>query len=535
MFKKLALIGIGILTVVGISLTAQTDSQDLRDLLKSDVNCQQVCILGIEPGITTRQEVETIFTNEGVLFMPILSGTGEPVNLNAMFWYATSSLAFSPSNDVPSVVGFDENNVVQHILYQTVGLITTDVFDVFGNPDEVTEYVGANEFTITYMDEGLSFTVDTDEGSDRIAFIVILPNTDTAYNDYNRGSIFETVDEPCPNYGAPPCIAPTAEPNQPPVADAGSGYLCHVVAATDTCQFQLDASGSSDSDGTLVAYQWAYRPVNTSDWLPIDPNVTEYTSPTVFFSPTPGDYEVRVRVRDDDFAEAEAVTSMVVNIKPQVVTSPVLPLCTVDSAGQSCTITLDASATTDPDGTIDRYVWRVQLPDGSRPLQGVTQADDPTWDYTLPSGEHLLYVAAWDNDDGAQAVLVDAVVNIRPVADAGADQTAYVWLGNRRTGAFPYSDPITLDGTDSGDPDGIIFTYEWYRIQTDIFTGTEIRSVIGEDATLEYNAGVTGCVQTIELVVTDNHAATHADRMSVNVSGDGALTPPGGCGGVFTP
>ena len=323
-------------------------------------------------------------------------------------------------------------------------------------------------------------------------------------------------------------------PNQPPVADAGSGYLCHVVAATDTCQFQLDASGSSDSDGTLVAYQWAYRPVNTSDWLPIDPNVTEYTSPTVFFSPTPGDYEVRVRVRDDDFATAEAVTSMEVNRRPTIVIDPTLPICTVDSAGQSCTITVDAGQSSDPDGTVERYLWYVRLPDGSQPLLGETTAADPTWDYTLQSGQHNLVLRIIDNDGGTRGKLFQAIANIRPVADAGADQDVYVWPGNPRTGAFPYSAPITLDGTDSSDPDGIIFTYEWYRIQNNLSTGTETRSSIGNGATLQYNAGVIGCVQTIELVVTDNHAATHADRMSVDVSGDGAWTPPGGCGGVFT-
>jgi hypothetical protein len=531
--NRLLIALIFMITCISVETQAQIsdDAQLLRDLLTSP-NCNIACYKGLEPLVTTLSDLELFFNNNNLDAEWVTSGESF-----GFYYWTPSNVPFYVSTRGRLGAAFSNGVLVQMDI--PLDISTSTIIEAFGEPDDIKEEDEGAIYHMIYENEGLLFLYNTRFSTDQSVFVFLSnPQSQGTLLTNDRGR--EPIEQTCTTYGAPPCIAATAEPNQFPVADAGTnaqsqpGYLCHVVAATDTCQFQLDASSSSDIDGTLVAYQWAYRPLGTSDWLPIDPNVTEYTSPTVFFSPTPGDYEVRVRVRDDDFAEAEAVTSMVVNRRPAIVIDPTLPVCTVDSAGQSCTVTVDAGQSFDPDGTVERYLWYVRLPDGSQPILGETTAADPTWDYTLQSGQHNLVLRIIDNDGGTRGKLFQAIANIRPVADAGADQDVYVWPANPRTGASPYSAPITLDGTDSSDPDGIIFTYEWYRIQNNLSTGTETRSSIGNGATLQYNAGVIGCVQTIELVVTDNHAATHADRMSVDVSGDGAWTPPGGCGGVFT-
>ncbi len=111
--------------------------------------------------------------------------------------------------------------------------------------------------------------------------------------------------------------------------------------------------------------------------------------------------------------------------------------------------------------------------------------------------------------------------NQPPVAHAGADQTVTDSDGNG-------SEPVTLDGTLSTDPDGTIADYHW----------TEGVSLLaqGPGAT----AGVTLAVgvHTIQLEVTDNLAAADTDTVVVTVNpmpcvadlddGSGTGTPDGG-------
>src|SRR3954452_3316095 len=109
----------------------------------------------------------------------------------------------------------------------------------------------------------------------------------------------------------------------------------------------LDASGSSDPDGTALSYKWD-----------LDNNGSYETDGGAGDSQTkswaiPGNYTVKVKVTDADGASPVASqVSAVVNELPVAVV--------VVSSGEAVAgppVTLDASGSSDPDGTIARYQW----------------------------------------------------------------------------------------------------------------------------------------------------------------------------------
>jgi PKD repeat protein len=121
--------------------------------------------------------------------------------------------------------------------------------------------------------------------------------------------------------------------NAPPTA--AFAYSCVGL----TCRF--DASGSSDSDGRIVAYQWMlgdYTGVGTAE------SMIEHTYREA------GTYAVTLKVIDDD--KASTIT------EPRKVTvTNVAPTATFTFSCSSRTCTFDGSKSVDSDGTINSYWW----------------------------------------------------------------------------------------------------------------------------------------------------------------------------------
>jgi YD repeat-containing protein len=199
----------------------------------------------------------------------------------------------------------------------------------------------------------------------------------------------------------------------------------------------LDASGSTDPDGLpLAKYEWD---LTGSGTFTRDTGTSPTT--TVQFA-TPGTKTVRVRVTDVDGATAIASRDIVVANRPPVAALAVPTPAVVGVAG-----TLDAGASTDPDGTIVRYEWDL---DGSG-----TYATDTGGVSSIPHtfnapGTYPIGVRVTD-DQGATSTIVRQVVATRapvPTFTASANPTSL-------------HRPVSFDATASVDPDGTIVKYEW--------------------------------------------------------------------------
>ncbi|PZR54413.1 hypothetical protein DNL40_04900 [Xylanimonas oleitrophica] len=157
-------------------------------------------------------------------------------------------------------------------------------------------------------------------------------------------------------------------PNVPPAVALG-------VTATKL-DVVLDGSASHDPDGTLTAYEWDLGDGTTA---------TGVTATHTYASP--GTYTVTLTVTDDRGATATARqdVTVVANVAPVAAFVPAVTGLRVD---------VDATASHDPDGTIESYEW--DLGDG-------TTATGATASRTYAAAGTYTVTLTVTDDDGATA------------------------------------------------------------------------------------------------------------------------------------
>lgn len=120
---------------------------------------------------------------------------------------------------------------------------------------------------------------------------------------------------------------------------------------------------------------------------------------------------------------------------------------------EGSTITLDGSQSYDPDGTIVSYVWSL----GQASLTGVTVTVDD-----LPVGTATVTLTVTDDDgnEGSDTVVISVVPlasdNLPPTAVIKSLAESYTCSPDLNSSAV-----ISLDGSDSSDPEGESLTYAW--------------------------------------------------------------------------
>ncbi len=265
----------------------------------------------------------------------------------------------------------------------------------------------------------------------------------------------------------------------PPVADAGpdqNGIVSQVLT--------FDGSNSNDPDGTIVNYVWDFGDGNTDTG-----NIVTHS-----YSNT-GVYTVTLTVTDNnglmdsDTAIMDITTGLispVANIQPDTQTIPV-----------GGTANLDASSSTDADGTIVNYVW--DFGDG-------TTGSGVTASHVYPTmGTYTVTLTVTDNNglmDSDTAIVIVTTGLIPPIADAGIDRSVVV--GNS----------INFDGSGSTDADGTIVNYQWDFGDGNTGTGVNTNHIYLAIGTY-----------TVTLTVTDNDGLQDTDTAIITVL-DTTSQPP---------
>jgi uncharacterized delta-60 repeat protein len=181
----------------------------------------------------------------------------------------------------------------------------------------------------------------------------------------------------------------TGPPNAGPVADAGGPYVMDEGAAGIT----LSAAASSDSDGTIIKYEWD---LNYDQFAGFQPDVrgVQTSFPAQPDEGSPNTRRVALRVTDDNFATQTLLFNVTVNnVAPAVAAiadATVAPGATFTAAGSF----------TDP-GTLDTFTATVDYGDG--PAQNLLLNPDKTFAlshaYATP-GTYTVLVTVRDNDGG---------------------------------------------------------------------------------------------------------------------------------------
>jgi hypothetical protein len=113
-------------------------------------------------------------------------------------------------------------------------------------------------------------------------------------------------------------------------------------------------------------------------------------------------------------------------------------------------VDLDASLSSDPDGDPLTYQWSF----ASAPADSAATLSDPTgvsatFQVDVPGTYVMALIVNDGTVDSDMATVVITAVNSSPIADAGSDQSVSV------------NDPVVLDGSSSGDPDGDSLIDQW--------------------------------------------------------------------------
>jgi outer membrane autotransporter protein len=290
------------------------------------------------------------------------------------------------------------------------------------------------------------------------------------------------------------------DPNSQPTANAGPD---RTVGATTVV---LDGSGSSDPDpGAVLTYQW----FEDGEFSLGQPS----TSPTLSVALPLGTHNITLQIIDDsnDIETGSDIDDVTITV-----TAAVPPIADAgpnrsiaDTDGQPGErVTLDGSASRDPDGTIATYEW-IRLIDADT-FQSL--GNGATLSVTLPDGTNDIRLNVTDNDgnrstDQVGITVAAAPANAAPTANAGADRNIADSDGQP-------GESVTLDGSASTDTDGTITSFEWRRV-----TGSESSESLGTGRTLTVT--LPDGENDIFLIVTDNGGNTSVDGVLITVA-----TPP---------
>ena len=307
----------------------------------------------------------------------------------------------------------------------TVFLNGSSSNDAEDEPDSLTfdwNVSADNPTTVTLPDESAripSFTAPDVVGG--YTFSLVVRDTSGAWS--NEDTVLITIELP---------------PNIKPTADAGpdrSGYINTTI--------HLDGSGSNDSDGSIVSWDW-----NCTSHPAVTINNENSSIPS--FTPTStGKYTFTLTVQDDRGGWADedemVVTIILVNKPPTADAGPDI------EAYVNTQVHLNASASFDGEGSVTGWEWdctshivNMLLSNSSAP--SFIPEEVGVYTFTLRVMDDLY---RWSENTDEVVVTVIETPNLKPVANAGADITAKI------------GEAVVLDGTNSFDEDGTITEWDW--------------------------------------------------------------------------
>ncbi|MEW6490816.1 MAG: PKD domain-containing protein, partial [Thermodesulfobacteriota bacterium] len=157
-----------------------------------------------------------------------------------------------------------------------------------------------------------------------------------------------TVTDPAGLTGTDAVIVNVSHVNQPPVANAGADRT-----VPEGSPVTLDGTGSWDPDGALAGYSWVQRSGAPVALTGADTPQPSFLAPTVDSGGASLEFELTV----EDSGGLQATDRVVVNISN--VNQPPLADAGADrTADEDSAVTLDGSASRDPDGSVAAYAWR---------------------------------------------------------------------------------------------------------------------------------------------------------------------------------
>ncbi len=294
--------------------------------------------------------------------------------------------------------------------------------------------------------------------------------------------------------------------NDPPIADAGPDQTVY-----EETTVTLNGSNSTDPDNGIAAYLWTQTtgtPVTLSD--PI-------SAQTIFMSPDvgPSGETLTFQLTTTDNDGLQTTDTCIVNIS-WLNEPPMADAGPDQTVAEKAMVTLDGSNSTDPDDGIFAYLW-TQTAGSAVTLSDPTSVQ-PTFTAPRfkPNKKTFTFQLTVTDEGGLQAT-DSCTVNVTrgngnepPIADAGPDQTVFEQT------------VVTLDGSNSTDPDDGIAAYLWTQTMGFPVTLSDPTSV--QPTFTAPGVGPGGEALTFRLTVTDGGGLQGTDECTVSVTGLDGVT-----------
>jgi len=264
--------------------------------------------------------------------------------------------------------------------------------------------------------------------------------------------------------------------NIPPIAN----FTVDPLTGNAPLQVTFDGTPSVDADGTIASYAWNFGDNGTAN----GPTATHTYNAA-------GNYTATLIVIDNVGARDTSVVTIAVGEPNDL---PIASFVFSPSTGETpLTVTFNASASNDPDGTIESYEWN--FGDGGNGTGRVTTHN------FLRAGTFTVNLVVTDNRGEVGTLSRQITIlpgNQSPIA-------SYTTNPNPPVGDAPLT--VVFNGSGSSDPDGTIQNYSW-----NFGDGT---TATGVNTTHTYpNAGT--FVST--LTVRDNDGATGVASIVITVN-----------------
>jgi large repetitive protein len=219
--------------------------------------------------------------------------------------------------------------------------------------------------------------------------------------------------------------------NQAPIAN----FTVTPATGNAPLLVQYDASTTIDPDNDVLTYGWNFGDATTGSAIS---GFHTYA--------TPGTYEIQLVVTDSKGNTSSLSRSILVTAPDNEL--PIASFTAAPTSGAApLLVVFNASASADPDGTIDSYHW--SFGDAS------TAVGKNTTHGYASEGAYVVTLTVEDNEGAiateSMIILVSAPGNQLPVADFTADPE----------GSFFIPKTIDFDASASHDPDGSIVAYQW--------------------------------------------------------------------------
>jgi len=294
----------------------------------------------------------------------------------------------------------------------------------------------------------------------------------------------------------------------PPAADAGPDQT---VSEGDTVT--LDGSNSSDPDNDIEAYYWRYlgdEPVILSNPDAVQPT---FTTPQV----GPGGASYAFELTVTDRSGHEDTDTCIINVTWDN-NPPAADAGEDQTLGEGVTVILDGSRSSDLDDGIHSFRWTQTT--GIQVILNDATSVQPTFTspFIAADGIYLEFELRVTDNNGLVSTDTCIVnvswINDAPTADAGLDQIV------------AEGGTVTLDGSDSADPDDGIEHYIWTQTAGTPVTLSDSRAMRPTFVTPPVDSN--GERLKFLLAVIDGGGLAHTGTASVDVQDNGIDVFPDG-------